>query len=428
MAAESTLPTERVPHRLWRRDFAVLWWSEALSFFGSQLTLFAIPIVALNVLGSTASDVAFINAAAGVGTTLMLVFFAPFTDRVRRTRLMSLMSALRALCLGALVVLVLIDGLSLAILVVVAFLVAGLTALYDSAFSAHVPTIVSRDKLSTANTWISGIRSAGDIGAGAVAGVVLQFLSPVVLFASDAVSYLVSAFGVGRLTESRPKREPSRMTVRAFAAELASGLVLLVRQPTLWPITVSIAQFNLFTTAIQAIYVTHALRTGAMSPSEIGLAGAIGGVIGLLSMTAAPALWDRVRPIVLLSATFTLPAISGIGMLFVRSGESAWNVAVLGASLGFWAACVMVNLTGTETVKQLLVPNDVLGRVSAASRLVTWGIDPIGAFLAAVLTLFLPTGAVLLAAAAGVATSSVWILRSRRVRSLTRLPSMGAGD
>ncbi|GAA4143600.1 MFS transporter [Leifsonia shinshuensis] len=421
MTRESPFLEQPDPPRLWRRDFTVLWWSEALSLFGSQLTLFAIPIVALEMLDASASEVALISTAAGIGTTAMLVFFAPFTDRARRTRLMSLMSALRALCLGLLVVLTLGGGLSLPALVVVAFLVAGFTALYDSALSALVPTITHRDNLSAANTWISGIRSAGDIGAGAAAGLLLQLLSPVALFAADALTYVVSAFGVGGLAEPRQGR-PARLSVRSFSQELASGLVLLVRDRTLWPITLSIAHFNLFTTAIQAIYVTHALRSGAMSPSEIGL----GGVIGLLSMSVAPVLWDRFRPVALLAATFALPALSGIGMLLLSSDAGLWNVAALGASLGFWAACVMVNLTGTETLKQLLVPNDVLGRISAASRLVTWGIDPIGAAVAAVLTLFLPTGAVLIVAAVGVATSSVWILASRRVRGLPNLPAIAS--
>lgn len=412
----------RVP-KLWQRDFAVLWGSEAFSFFGSQLTLFAIPIVALEVLDSTASEVALINTAAGLGTTLVLAIFAPFSDRTRRTRLMSLMSALRALTLGMLVILFLTENLSLTALLAVAFLVSGLTSLYDSAFSALVPTIAHRDRLTAANTWISGIRSAGDIGAGAVAGVLLHFVSPVVLFAADAITYVVSAFGTASVKEVRPRTAP-RPTFRAFLVELSAGWVLLVRQRVIWPITLSIAQFNLFTTAIQAIYVTHALRTGAMSPAEVGLAGAIGGVLGLLSMGVATFVWDRLRPVWLLTATFFLPAFSALGMLLLVPGNTFANVAVLGCSLAFWAACVMVNLTGTETIKQILVPNDVLGRFSASSRLLTWGIDPVGAALAAALTLAFPTGVVLSVAAAGVATSSVWIVASRSVRLLPRLPDI----
>jgi hypothetical protein len=66
----------------------------------------------------------------------------------------------------------------------------------------------------------------------------------------------------------------------------------------------------------------------------------------------------------------------------------------------------MVNITGTETLKQLLIPLEALGRFSSASRVLTWGIDPIGAALAGVLALFLPTGAVLAAASSGVVISA----------------------
>jgi hypothetical protein len=81
----------------------------------------------------------------------------------------------------------------------------------------------------------------------------------------------------------------------------------------------------------------------------------------------------------------------------------------------------MVNITGTETLKQLLIPHEALGRFSSASRVLTWGIDPIGAALAGVLALFLPTGAVLAAASSGVVISACWIAASGSVRELPLL-------
>ncbi|GAA4028707.1 hypothetical protein GCM10023063_07890 [Arthrobacter methylotrophus] len=415
--------TDQITHsstKLWNRDFSTLWWSEALSFFGSQLTLFAIPIVALQILDSSASDVARINTAAGLGTVVFLGLLGPWTDKVRRTRFMSLMSALRALVLGAVAVLFLTGNLSLLALVIAAFLVSGLTGLYDSAFAALLPSIAHRSKLTTANTWVAGIRSAGDIGAGATAGILLQLLSPVALFISDAVTYLVSALAIGRIREERPA-PPETFTFRDYFTSLGSGFKLLLSDRVMWPVTLSIAHFNLFTTAIQSVYVTHALRTGYMTPAEIGIAGAVGGIIGLLSMMIAPWVWDRFRPVGTLMATFMLPALAGLGMLLLTPGQIIANVLLLGLSLGFWASCVMVNITGTETLKQLLVPHHAIGRFSSASRVLTWGIDPVGAALAGVLALFLPTGGVLAIATLGVVVSGCWIVASTAVRELPLL-------
>lgn len=405
---------------LWNRDFTRLWWSEAVSFFGSQLTLFAIPIVALEALGASAADVAWINTAAGLGTLMFLGLLGPWTDRVRRTRLMSLISAIRALLLGSVAILFVTGNLSMLMLVIVAGLVAGLTGLYDSAFAALLPGLTHRSKLTSANTWVAGTRSAADIGAGATAGILLQVFSPAALFISDALTYLVSAISVGRISEPRPistKREP----VSDYLRSLGSGFRLLYRDTVMWPVNLSIAHFNLFTTAIQAIYVTHALRSGAMSAAEIGIAGAGGGIIGLLSMSVAPMIWNRVRPIVALTVTFALPALAGLGMLLLLPGQTIMNLVLLGTSLGLWASCVMVNITGTETLKQLLVPDENLGTFSSASRIVTWGIDPVGAALAGALALLLPTGAVLAVLTAGVFASAGWILASPDVRRLPHL-------
>jgi MFS family permease len=416
-----------VPPGLWNRDFKRLWWSEAISFFGSQLTLFAIPIVALEYLHASASEVAWITTAAGIGTLVFLGFLAPWTDRGRRTRFLFLMSVLRAAVLGVIGLLFFADHLSLLVLALAAGLISGLTGLYDSAFSALVPGIVHRSRLPAANTWVAGIRSAGDIGAGATAGILLQIFSPLALFLADAVTYVISAFSVRRVSEAEPEPE-ERLTVRRYASSIVAGFRMLYRSTVLWPVTLAIAHFNLFTAAIQAIYITHALRSGSMSPAEVGVAGALGGVLGLLSMAAAPRIWDRLRPINALALTFALPAVAGIGMLALVPGRAVFNVALLALSLGLWATSVMTNVTGTETLKQVLVPERALGSFSAASRIVTWGIDPLGAALAAVLTLVFPTGVVLALASLGIFTSAAWVLASRAVRRLPRLASISASD
>ncbi|GAB2711059.1 hypothetical protein GCM10027038_06270 [Arthrobacter bambusae] len=282
---------------------------------------------------------------------------------------MSLMSGLRALVLSAMAVLFLTGNLSLLALVIAAFLVSGLTGLYDSAFAALLPSVAHRSKLTTANTWVAGIRSAGDIGAGATAGILLQILSPVALFISDAVTYLVSAPAIGQIREDRQASET--FTFRNYFLSLGSGFAILIRDRVMWPVTLSIAHFNLFTTAIQSVYVTQALRSGSMTPAEIGIAGALGGIIGLLSM------------------------ILGV----MCDGQHHRN----------------------GNTKQLLIPHVALGRFSSASRVLTWGIDPIGAALAGVLALFLPTSAVLAVASSGVVISACWIAASAAVRELPLL-------
>ncbi|WP_374007956.1 MFS transporter [Leifsonia sp. LS-T14] len=405
---------------LWNRDFTRLWWSEAVSFFGSQLTLFAIPIVALQNLHASASDVAWINTAAGLGTLVFLGLLGPWADRGRRTRFMSLVSLTRAALLMAVALLFLGHHLSLIALVISAGLISGLTGLYDSAFSALIPGIMHRSRLPAANAWVAGIRSAGDIGAGATAGFLLQLFTPLELFLTDAVTYLASAIAVSRIHESVPAAA-ERLTVSSYVRSLGTGFRQLYRHHVMWPVNLSIAHFNLFTTAIQAIFITHALRSGSMSPAEIGIAGAIGGILGLLSAAIAPPLWSRFRPVVILAVSFALPALSGVGMLALIPGQPILDVALLGISLGFWASCVMINITGTETLKQLLVRERNMGNFTSASRILTWGIDPVGAALAGMLALYLPTGAVLAVASVGVATSALWILAARPVRELVRI-------
>lgn len=413
--------TQRDPApKLWNRDFSRLWWSEAISFFGSQLTLFALPIVALQNLRASTSDVAWISTAAGVGTLVFLGLLGPWTDRGRRTRLMALLSTVRAVLMATVAVLFVTGQLTLPVLILIAGLIAGLTGLYDSAFAALLPGITHRSKLPSANSWVAAIRSAGDIGAGATAGILLQLFSPFALFIADACSYIVSAITVRTIRETKPK-PPPRLSVRAYGASLGNGFRILYRSSVMWPVNLAIAHFNLFTAAIQAVYIAHALKSGNMTAAEIGIAGAIGGVLGLASTLIAPRAWQWARPLAVLSFTFALPAVAGLGMLLLRPGQPVLDVALLALSLGLWASSVMINITGTETLKQVFIPSESLGSFSAASRIMTWGVDPLGAALAAVLAGFLPTGAVLAIAVVGVALSPAWVLPIRTIRGLPLL-------
>ena len=140
-----------------------------------------------------------------------------------------------------------------------------------------------------------------------------QFMSLMSVHRALVLSAMAVLFLTGNLEsdplatlvlERRPEYSCSHSHMWPSFLSLGSGFAILVRDRVMWPVTLSIAHFNLFTTAIQSIYVTHALRTGSMTPAEIGIAGAVGGIIGLLSMMAAPWVWDRFRPVQALMATF----------------------------------------------------------------------------------------------------------------------------
>lgn len=412
-------------NNLWTPIFTRFWGAEAASFLAAQMFLFALPVIAVSVLSASDSEVGLINTAAGVGTLLFLLVLGAVADLQRKDIILGVLSLLRGLTTASLSYAYFSGALNIWHLLIAAFMVAGLTAVYDSAFSAAVPRVVPVVLLSRANSWIAGLRSAADIGAGALAGLILSGSNPGVLLAFLAVFYFLSSIGPFSLSRIF-SREDAAVSDGDGGDEFKGawqGFSFLLKDPIQRPITLSIAHFNVFTSAIQALYVVYALRYADFTAFEIGVAGSIGGLLGLLAVGPSSRLINTSRPIVILSSTFAVPAISGLLIVALPVVPGFLGVMCLGMSLGLWAGCMLVNIALCETIKQWLVPSAVLGRFSAASRLVTWGVDPVGAALASIAVLFLSIHSVLIISVIGVATSFIWVVTSPSLRDLPIPPN-----
>lgn len=149
----------------------------------------------------------------------------------------------------------------------------------------------------------------------------------------------------------------------------------------------------------------------------------IAGVVGLCGVFISDWSIKKIRPVILLSVTLALPVLSGAGILILPLLDQFASMLVLSASLGLWACAVLVNVAASETLKQQLVPEAILGRVSAAIRLLTWGVDPIGAGLATLAVLYLPIHSVLMISIIGIGASVSWLLTSSQLRRLSPSPT-----
>jgi predicted MFS family arabinose efflux permease len=135
---------------------------------------------------------------------------------------------------------------------------------------------------------------------------------------------------------------------------------------------------NLFWAGWGALIVLYAVRPGPMGLSEFeyGLfltAMAVGGLLGSVVCerlqktlgTRNALVLDFIGTILLVGvpALTTNPLAVGAAAFFAGLGATVWVVLV-------------------ASIRQRLVPGELLGRVYSASRFVSWGIGPIGALLA----------------------------------------------
>ncbi|HEV8489740.1 MAG TPA: MFS transporter [Candidatus Limnocylindrales bacterium] len=397
--------------------FVRLWFGQTVSQIGSQVSLIAIPLLAVLSLGATPVEMGVLTAAETAPYLLVSLPAGVVADRVDRRVMMILCDLGRALGLLVIPVFWAAGLLSLPLLAVTAFVIGSLSVAFDIAAQTYLPEIVPPDYLVPANQQLELATSGAQVAGPGIAGILFGLVGGAMAVVIDALSYLVSAISLMRFR--RPGRTAERAERRPAAAhrpvrvnlrsELLDGPRLLLRDPILRELAASTAAFNLASSMILATFVLFATRELGVGPSAYGLVFALGNV-GFVIGAAASGWTARRglgRAMLIGAAGSTVAAL----IIPLAIGPFAFLVLVAGRFLGALANPVY-NVSLVALV-QSRTDRDTLGRINGTFRLADWGVVPVGALLGGVLgeTIGLrPT----LFVAAGLATLRlVLLLKSR---------------
>lgn len=363
-----------------RTGFFRLWAAESISMAGSQVSMFAIPLVAVLVLDAGAWEMGLLGAAGSLAILLFGLSAGVYADRYERRKLLVLANLGRAAVILVVPVLYWADMLSITALLVVAFLTGGLGLLFDSAMSAYLPRLVGKNELERSNSWMQGTESVGEVAGPGFAGLVVQLVSAPVALLVDSISYLVSCINLAGLPKAEPQRSPDAAPESHGAAVLA-GLKMLWSNKVLRPLALAAAHFNLFTAMFFALFTLYAVKVLDFSPFLLGAVTMTGGVAGLAGSSSAVRLSARFGLGPTLLACYSVPGIAALLIPWAQSFSKPVAALFVGLSTFVWSFCVVILLILGMSLRQQLVEDAYLGRVSATFRFVSWGVDPIGALI-----------------------------------------------
>jgi len=375
--------------RFWR-----LYASSATSNLADGIGRTALPLIA----ASYTRDPVLVSGLASFAFLPWLLFAlvsGAVVDRVDRRYAMSAANGVRALSLGVLAVLVVAGEGSVLALYVVAFLLGTAETIYDSATRALLPQVIERRHLDRANSLLTAEESLGQQFIGSPLGSALFALAVVLPVALNSVGFAIAALLILTVRGvQRPQRTGGPTTVRADVAE---GVRWLWNHRLLRGFTLISGATCLANSMINGVLVLYVLEVLHLPSSRFGffvLAAGVGALLGGLATPRVARLLGRVRALTL-GATVSALAIGLMG--FVDNG---WVAAALSAVM---AAGVMVWNVLTMSLRQLLIPEHIFGRVQGAYRTLVWGAIPLGALAGGVVAdllgisaVFLVSGAVLL--------------------------------
>jgi MFS family permease len=386
--------------------FRRFWTGSAVSLFGDQITLIAVPLTAVLVLHANASQMGYLIAAELVPNLFFSLHAGAWVDRRGRRRQTMIATDLGRAGLIATVPLAYAFGvLTIEQLYVVAFLSGTLTVLFFVASAGFFVAVAPREDYLAANSLLFGSRAFSFVAGPSVGGLLVQLLKAPFALVVDAVSFLVSAAFLGSISPQEPPTE------EAQHGQVTQGARYIMRTPWIRASLLATATINLFNFVFWALFILYAVRSLHVRPGTLGLvlgAGAVGGLIGSAS---AGRLGRRIGmgPLFLLGcvvfpAPLVLVPLAGgpywlvLAMLFLAEFGSGFGVMILDIS--------------AATIRAALVPDRLRSRVSGAYMVVNNGVRPVGSLIGGLLGSTIGLRPTLWIAATGAIAGFLWLLPS----------------
>ena len=363
-------------------DFRKLWSGFSIAAVGSQVTVLALPLTAVLVLGAGPAETGLLVAARMAPWLVVGLFVGAWVDRLPRKPIMVLSDIGSAIVVGSIPLAAALGGLSLAQLYVVAFLAGVFGISTELARAALVPSIVGRTQLVAANSRLQSSSAVAQVAGPSLGGILVQALTAPTAMLFDALSFLLSAAFIVRIraTEAIRPREAGR----SLWHEITEGVRWMRAHEIVFRCVIAIALANIEWFAVQAIIVVYATRELGLPPALLGISLAAIGPSSLIGATLAGPLTRRwgLGP-VMITALF-LETLSRLVLPFAAGPplEAAAIVmvsqAVLGLTVPLWTV-------SSISLQQAVTPERLLGRVNAATRFISFGVAPPSAFAAGML-------------------------------------------
>jgi len=395
-------------------SFQRLAWSNLLAQSAEQLSLAAVPIVAVLMLQAGPGEIGFLASIQSLPFLLMSMPLGLLADRTSRTRLMALAESLRAAALLLLLGLIVTGQVSIAALAVIGFLAAVGTVAFSVAAPSLVPALVPVEGLARANGRLELARSAAYAAGPALAGALIALTGAPAAFVLSGMLSVVAVLCLRGIAEPARAAAPARHPL----LELQDGARWVWKSDLLRPIMFCSIVWNISWFMLQAAYVPYAIHDLGLDASGVGVTLAFYGVGMIVGALLAPRV-VRLLPFgqaVVLGPYFSV--LSAFTMALTLYWPHGWLAAL--SYFLFGSGPIIWVITST-TLRQTVTPRAMIGRVTSINIVMSTGARPLGAALGGVLGVYFPVSVTLWCVVLGFGLQAL-IITASKVRTLQRLP------
>lgn len=360
-------------------DFLKLWGGETVSRFGTQVTVFSIPMLAALTLNATPAQMGYLGTAMFLPYLVTPLFAGTLVDHHRRKPIMIFMNLIRALLIGSIPVMAFFSEIQMAYLYVVCFLNGIAQVFFELAYHSYIPTLVDRTNLVEANGKIQTSISFAEVGGPALAGFLVEWISAPFALLIDSASFLISALATASIHKPEVQLS-SPMSLGKMIENIRQGFRMVMGIPHLRALAGESATFNLFGIIFQTAFTLYATRDLGLSPATLGLiymTGSLGSLAGALISDKLTNKFGLGRAMMI---AFLL-ACSPYFLLLLLGVSNIYDVAILTITFLISGVGISSSQIYIWSIRQAVTPEGKLGRMNAAYRFFVTGVTPIASLI-----------------------------------------------
>ena len=397
--------------------FRTLAIAAACAHVADQFALAAMPLI-LTAAGASPGLVSAVVAAQAAAWLIVSLPAGVLADRLSRRTIM--LAGAGLILSGALIGWfgTADGGAHAGLMAAAGFLCSAGVVLQVLSVFALLPRLAAGHGIARANATLEFCRACAALSAPFVVGLLVARGQGAYAFVAALAAGALSLVAVASLP-----REPAQPSGNiALFASIREGARFVWQQPILKAIALCAIAWNSAFFALTAVIAPYAVSVVGASVEDVGRAWAVYGAGLLLGAALAPAALKALPTgfLFVFGPASSLAGVLALALLAPRFGVPALYLGLF--TLGFGPMLWLVLQT---SVRQILTPKDMLGRVAATMTTAIYGVRPIGALAAGGVATAFGTPAALWLAVALFALSVAAILRSP-TPGLSELPSGAA--
>lgn len=351
------------------RNLGIYLGGQALSNVGTFSQMVALSLLVLEVTGSGLA----LGATASVQAIpylLLSPWAGPLLDRVPLRRVLLGTALVGAIQASTLTVLALTGSITLPWVAVLAFVLGCIQVFERPAVQAFLGELVPPAAIPKAVSLASSVQASGRLGGPALAAVLYAWKGAELVFAVNAISYLivVCALLVLRADAMYPRERRHGQQGRLIVA-----VRYAMRAPALWPVLLGNAVVGLFAFNFGTFFATMSTLT-FQQPSLFGIAESLNAVTAVLAG-------------LLLARYLRTPTGLTVGIACAALGGTLAWVALAPtpllflASMPFFGFAVVAYGAMAQSLVQQHAPREMVGRMMSLYTLGSMGTTPIGGLI-----------------------------------------------